>query len=344
VFAAGRPPANPSRATKEPGRRALLTRLFDNRRGRPAAWIRVSRPAMACQFEVILPETAAAALGPAGEALHLLEPIEARLSVFRETSALSEINRTASDRTVPCDPELMAVLAFCEDLSVATDGAFDITSTPLSRCWGFLKREGRLPANTELETALSTVGMSKVQLDRTNRSVRFCTPGLELNLGAVGKGYALDVLSAALKKSGVTDALLSAGSSSVLAVGGEWPVDVRSPQIPDRPLAHLTMRSGALGTSGAGEQFVIVDGRRYGHIIDPRTGWPAVGVLSASVVAPEAARADALATAFFVGGIDLARRYCAEHRDVVAIVTPDDSTRQPQVFGRSAGVRVEVVR
>ena len=174
--------------------------------------------------------------------------------------------------------------------------------------------------------------------------MRFRTPGLELNLGAVGKGYALNVLGRALKKSGVTEALLSAGTSSVLAVGGEWQVDVRSPQIPDCPLAHLTMRSGALGTSGAGEQFVIVDGRRYGHIIDPRTGWPAVGVLSASVVAPEAARADALATAFFVGGLELARRYCGEHRDVVAIVTPDDSTRRPQVFGRSAGVRIEILQ
>ena len=344
LYATGRPAANPSRATRQPARRALLTRLFDSRAGRPTAWIRVSRPAMACQFEVILPETAAASLGPAREALDLLEPLEARLSVFRETSALSEINRTASGRAVACDAELLALLASCEDLSVATDGAFDITSTPLSRCWGFLRREGRLPSNTELETALSTVGMSKIELDRANGSVRFRTPGLELNLGAVGKGYALDVLAGALKQRGVTEVLLSAGASSVVAAGGEWHVDVRSPQIPDRPIAHLTMRSGALGTSGAGEQFVIVDGRRYGHIIDPRTGWPAVGVLSASVVAPEAARADALATAFFVGGIELARRYCAEHRDVVAIVTPDDTARRPQVFGRAAGVRVELPR
>lgn len=297
---------------------------------------------MACQFDVILPETGAAALGPARDALNSLERIEEQLSVFRETSEISRINRTASQRSVVCDPDLMAFLAFCEDLSVATDGAFDITSTPLSRCWGFLRREGRLPSNAELETALSAVGMSKVQLDRRNHAIRFQTPALELNLGAVGKGYALDVLASDLRRAGVEDGLLCAGKSSVLAIGGEWAVDVRSPQIPDRPLAHLTMRQGALGTSGAGEQFVIVDGRRYGHIIDPRTGWPAVGVLSASVVAPEAARADALATAFFVGGLELARRYCSEHRDVVAIVTPDDAARRPRVFGRSAGVRVEV--
>jgi thiamine biosynthesis lipoprotein len=129
----------------------------------------------------------------------------------------------------------------------------------------------------------------------------------------------------------------------VLAVGGEWPVDLRAPQIPDRPLARVTLKRGALGTSGAGEQVAVIDGRRYGHIIDPRTGWPSVGVLSASVVAEDGARADALATAFFVGGTELARRYCDRHRNVLAIITPDDAQRRPQVFGRYDGVRVDQV-
>jgi thiamine biosynthesis lipoprotein len=341
--ATGRATANPPRSAKGPARRDFWARLVGGRPERNTTVIRVSRPAMACQFEVILPETGAPSLGSARDALASLDEIEARLSVFRETSEISRINRSASQRDVECDADLMAFLVFCQELSIATDGAFDITSTPLSRCWGFLRREGRLPSNAELETALAGVGASKLHLDRANRTARFRTPGLELNLGAVGKGYALDLLAAKLRDAGVSEALLCAGKSSVLAVDGEWAVDVRSPQIPDRPLAHLTMRRGALGTSGAGEQFVIVDGRRYGHIIDPRTGWPAVGVLSASVVAPEAARADALATAFFVGGIELARRYCAEHPDVIAIITPDDAMRRPQVFGHSDGTDVEVV-
>ncbi len=102
------------------------------------------------------------------------------------------------------------------------------------------------------------------------------------------------------------------------------------------------LRDSALATSGAGEQFVIIDGRRYGHIIDPRTGWPAVGLLSVSVVTREAARADALATAFFVGGLDLARRYCEAHDEVLAVVTPDDEQGRPQVFGKYRGVRLEI--
>jgi thiamine biosynthesis lipoprotein len=108
-------------------------------------------------------------------------------------------------------------------------------------------------------------------------------------------------------------------------------------------LARLYLRNGALGTSGAGEQFAVIDGRRYGHIIDPRTGWPSVGVLSASVVAEDGACADALATAFFVGGTELARRYCERHRNVLAIITPDDAQRRPQVFGRYDGVGVDQV-
>ena len=181
--------------------------------------------------------------------------------------------------------------------------------------------------------------MSKLQLEPEHGTVHFRAPDLELNLGAIGKGHALDRLAAELRDAGVDQALLCAGKSSLLAVGGAWPVDLRSPQIADHPLARLELADGALATSGAGEQFVIIDGRRYGHIIDPRTGWPAVGLLSVSVVTRDAARADALATAFFVGGLDLARRYCEEHDDVLAVVTPDDEERRPQLFGRYRGVR-----
>ena len=296
---------------------------------------------MACQFEVILPEAGASWLGAARDVLARLDDIEARLSVFRETSHISLLNQHAREAPVPCEPELMRLLIECAALSAATDGAFDITSTPLSRCWGFLQREGRLPSTSELETALGAVGMGKVQIEPQQGTVHFRAPDLELNLGAIGKGHALDLLATELREAGVDRALLCAGKSSLLAVGGGWPVDLRSPQGADHPLARVELCDGALATSGAGEQFVIVDGRRYGHIIDPRTGWPAVGLLSVSVVTGDAARADALATAFFVGGLDLVRRYCEEHDGVLAVVTPDDEERRPQVFGHFCGVRLE---
>ena len=164
-------------------------------------------------------------------------------------------------------------------------------------------------------------------------------------MGAIGKGYALDRAGQSLRASGVRHALLSAGSSSVLAIGGHrggWRIDLVSPQGQGRPIAELMLRDAALGTSGAGEQFFIADGRRFGHVIDPRTGWPARGILSATVVARDAARADALSTAFFVGGLDLAERYCASHEEVLALITPDDESGRPVVVGRHAGVRLAI--
>jgi thiamine biosynthesis lipoprotein len=102
------------------------------------------------------------------------------------------------------------------------------------------------------------------------------------------------------------------------------------------------MADAGVGTSGAGEQFFEAGGVRYGHVIDPRTGWPSSGTLSASVIASNAASADALSTAFLIGGIDLARRYCAQHDDVLAIITPDDGARRPVMVGSHPGVRVDL--
>jgi thiamine biosynthesis lipoprotein len=167
---------------------------------------------------------------------------------------------------------------------------------------------------------------------------------MELNLGSIGKGYALGRLADVLRARGVSHAVISAGGSSVLALGGRgpgWCIDVRPKQLEGERLLRLHLRDGAMGTSGAGEQYVDVEGKRYGHVLDPRTGWPAGGVLSVSVVTAWPAVADALSTAFFVGGAELARRYCASHPDTLAIITPDDGTRRPQVIGRYAGAKLE---
>jgi thiamine biosynthesis lipoprotein len=172
--------------------------------------------------------------------------------------------------------------------------------------------------------------------------VRFTRPGIELNLGAIGKGYALDRVAGGLRRAGVRRALLSAGQSSLLALNGDWAIDVVSPRADRGPLARVWLRNAALGTSGAGEQFVIVDGTRYGHVIDPRTGWPAAGVLSASVVASSAAEADALSTAFLIGGVDLAREYCRLHPNLLALVTPDDGAAPTVVIGQHPGARVAI--
>ena len=305
-------------------------------------WIRIHRPAMACRFEITI-DAADAHLVPAAQAaLNLIDEIEATLTVFRPTSALVDINRRAATASIVVDRALFALLARCEQLSRATEGAFDITSTPLSRCWGFMRRQGRIPSDGEIAEARTAVGMQYLELRADACTVRFRRIGVELNLGAVGKGYALDRVATTIRAAGGRHALLSAGRSSLLAVGGRqrgWSVDVVSPRR-DAPLARVFLRDAALGTSGAGEQFVLVDGQRYGHVLDPRTGRPASGVLSATVICDSAADADALSTAFLVGGPDLAERYCARHRGVLVLITRDDDAARTLVIGGHRGAEV----
>jgi thiamine biosynthesis lipoprotein len=305
-------------------------------------WIRVHRRAMACRFEITLAAEDGAFVPAAMTALDEIDRLEDELSVFRETSTVSALNRRAAYQPVVVARHVMDLLADCQRLHHETGGAFDITATPLSRCWGFLRRDGRVPDPDAIEAARALVGFDAVQLNRDDGSVSFGRPGIELNLGAIGKGYALDRASLGLRMSGVAHALLSAGRSSLLAMGGRgegWLIDLVSPLLAGGAIAGFWLRNAAVGTSGVGEQFVIADGHRYGHVIDPRTGWPANGVVSASVVASDAASADALSTAFFIGGIELARRYCAEHRDLLALITPDDGSERPIVIGGHPGVR-----
>ena len=326
-------------------RRALLTRVRatsdpgDETRA-DATWLRVHRTAMACRVEVVLPGEDARFLQAAREALDEADRLEAMLSVFRETSDLSRVNREAAHHPVDVPSELFAVLRRSQELHKRTEGTFDISSTPYSRCWGFMRRTGRLPEPADLDAARACVGLHRVVLDARAQSVLFAQAGVELNLNAIGKGYVLDRMTARLRDRGVARALVSAGRSSVVAIGGarrEWSVELRS-LVRDEIIGRLHLRDGALGTSGAGEQFFEVNGVRYGHVIDPRTGWPSSGTRAASVVTSTGADADALSTAFLVGGVEIARRYCETHANVLAVITPEDG--RPQVFGSYRGVSV----
>ncbi len=316
-------------------RRALLTLRA---RAKPAGadyWIRVHRRAMACRFEVAVSGEHAHHVEAARAALDEIDRIESALTVFRETSALVDVNRRAAREAVPVDEELFALLQKCVALHGATGGAFDIATTPLSRCWGFLRREGRLPAVAEIEAARAACGTAHLLLDEGARTVRFDRAGVELNLGAIGKGYALRRVARQLRADGVTDALVSAGGSSVVAIGGPFHVTVR----PRRAATAISVRleDAALATSGAGEQFFEVDGRRFGHVLDPRTGWPAEGTLAATVAAPDADVCDALSTAFLVGGVTLAARHCQERSGVLGLLWPDDGSERHVAFGACAG-------
>ena len=314
---------------------------------------------MACEFEVYLnagqhPAAAAGALA----ALDLVDALEAQLTVYRETSEVMDINRRAAVEPVAVEPRLFQLLQLCLRLNAETGGAFDITSGPLTKVWGFYRRQGAVPTAEAIEQARQNVGGEKIELDETRRTVRFTRPGVEINLGSIGKGYALDRCAERLAEQDVESFLLHGGQSSVLGRGSRretleaghetsnkgaagWKVGVIHPLRPDDRLAEILLRNRALGTSGAGSQFFRHAGKRYGHILDPRTGWPAEGVYSSTVVASTAAEADALATAFFVLGPVKAIEYCQTHPRV-AFLMVDARGRSREVT--TAGLDDSVLR
>jgi len=322
-------------------RRNFLSFDFARGAGAGGHWVTLHRVAMACRVEVKLVSDAPGDIAAAREALDEADRLEARLTVFRGTSDVADVNRRAAAEPVRVGNELFDLLQISRDIHADTEGAFDVTAGPLTRCWGFLERDPRMPGAEALSAARASVGMSGVTIDAAQRTVRFDRPGMELNFGSVGKGYVLDRMADCLRRRGVRHALLSAGASSLVALGGRdggWPIDLRPQRLGGR-VASIRLRDGAIGTSGSGEQFFEAEGVRYGHVLDPRTGHPASGVLAASVIARSGAMADALSTAFLVGGAGLATRYCAAHPDTQAVIVPEDGP--PAIVGHYAGASME---
>jgi thiamine biosynthesis lipoprotein len=302
---------------------------------------------MACRFEVTMPGRETAGVSVANQALDFADRLEQQLTIFRDTSEVTFINRHAGLKAVRVSPSLFQLLHLCQSLYRETEGAFDITSSPLSQCWGFLKRQGRIPDINEIENAKALVGSDKLVLDNSSSTIRFAMPEVQINLGSIGKGYALDCLQTDMRNR-IKTALLSAGSSSLLAIGsGEpgqngWTVGIRHPRYTDKRLAVLRLRDTAMATSGDEEQFFEYEGRRYGHIIDPRTGIPAEKVSSVTVVTQSGAVADALATAFYVGGLELAEFYCSTHPGTLVILLPAQADK-PVILGNNHQCEVEIL-
>jgi len=309
-------------------------------------WLHVNRTAMACRFEITLPTEEREGVAAAIEALNEVDRIEDQLTVFRDTSLVSHINRRAAQEPVKVDPAVFELLSRCKQIHTETSGAFDITSGPLTRCWGFFKRQGRFPDATEIRTAMYNVGSDKLILDDDSLSVSFATEGMEINLGSIGKGYALDCVATLLRDT-LDSALVSAASSSFQAVGSGgpdrkgWVVGLRNPRSKRARLGVLELHDCALSTSGSEEQFFEHQGKQFGHIIDPRTGWPSTGISSVSVVCESAAMSDALSTAFFVGGLELAEGYCNTHPETLAVILEGDSEK-PVVIGNHRNCEISM--
>ncbi|MDR1963589.1 MAG: FAD:protein FMN transferase [Planctomycetaceae bacterium] len=287
-----------------------------------SALLSVSRRAMNDEFEAVFPrldfpQGTKAAL----DALDEVERLEQILSVFRFDSRIQYINLTAHETPVRLDDELFDLIAFCVEIAEATGGAVDITSGLLWKVWGFSRRQGRIPSSSELEAALENVDYRLLELNPETKTIRFGKKGVELNFGCVGKGFALDIAARKLREQGVDRFLFQGGLSSVLAGGSGWKIGVAHPMRPGTRLAELTLNEEAVATSGSQKQFFRHNGRRYSHLIDPRTGQPAEKVLSVTVLAPTGTLAELLSTAFFVLGLEPTEEYCTKHPEIAAVMT-----------------------
>ena len=309
---------------------------------------RYSKNAMACEFELLLnmhqyPQAGESAL----TAFAIFDSVEEQMSIYQESSELSHVNQNASREPISLEQRLFDVLNLAREINNTTAGAFDITALPLSRAWGFHQRQGSVPDDSQINEALELVGMQNVLLDDAQRSVHFLAEGIRLDLGGIGKGFAIDLAAQSLRSAGVNDFVLQGGQSSVSAAGtniggemfddakesgGGWRIGLSHPTTPNFRLAEFDLQEQALGTSGTQRQGFFYKGRRFGHIIDPRTGFPTDHCLSSTVICNSAAAADALATAFFVMQLEEVHDFCNKQPEVATILVYPDT---------KSGVRLE---
>lgn len=241
----------------------------------------------------------------AGEALRELHRIESVMSTWRPASEISRMNANADGTMRTVSRELFTVVDSAFYYAAVTGGAFDITARPLVRLWGFQGGEARLPSETEIDSALELVGYEHVALDASIPGMAL-PAGMELDLAGIAKGYAVDRCVAMLVARGVTSALVNLGGN-IYALGAPpgkrgWSIGIRDPWGERSTVGALILKDEAVATSGNYENFVEIDGVRYGHIIDPSTGHTVDHALSVTVTASTALASDALATGLFVLG------------------------------------------
>lgn len=248
-------------------------------------------------------------------ALREARRLDGMLSNYLSESELSRVNELGTRGPVGVSGELYQFLSSCLAYSRASEGAFDISVGPLVKAWGFYKGTGRLPQSTEIRQALDKVGYANIMLSEQNITVHLAKAGMELDPGGIGKGFAVDRMADILKRGGVCSALISAGGSTIYALGSPpnqpgWTVTIKDPRRPSTIAETVALKNEAISTSGNCERFFWANGKIWGHILDPRTGYPATGTLAVSVVSPQAVDSEAWAKPYYI----LGRFWTEKHR------------------------------
>lgn len=288
--------------------RALLAAfLFISSAG--AQRVERTTDAMGATFSVVLYGSDQASMNEAidaafGEA-HRLDEL---LSNYKPASEWSRVNREAATHPVEASPELFQFLSDCLDYSRESEGTFDITVGPLMRAWGFFGGTHHVPSTEQLREALQVIGFQHIQLDAQAHTVRFDRPGVEIDPGGVGKGYAVDRMVAILRARGFHNALVAASGSSIYGMGNPpeeprgWPVKIADPWDHRKDAAQVFLKDMSLSTSGSYEKSFRVNGHRYSHIMDPRHGVPAESAVQVTILASRAIDSEVWAKPYFIQG------------------------------------------
>lgn len=267
-----------------------------------------SQTEMAVPVEVVLyAPTQAVATRAAQAAFDRIAELNRIFSDYDTQSELVRLSRTAGEgKAVPVSEDLWRVLQRAQQISAASAGAFDVTVGPLVRLWRRARREKELPPQGQLQEALSHVGFRNIRLIPAGHQVELLAQGMRLDLGGIAKGYALAEALAVLRRQGTPAAMIHAGGDSALGdpppdrPGWRIGVGMLKPDAP--PLEFLVLSNTCVASSGDMWQHVDIGGKRYSHIVDPRTGVGLIGHSNVIVIAPDGATADALATAVSVLG------------------------------------------
>jgi thiamine biosynthesis lipoprotein len=296
------------------------------------ATVTIARHAMATRFEILLHgENAARLRAAAEEALDEIERLDAQLSPFRPGSEISRLNAHAGQRPMRIEPGLFNLLQKARQISIETGGAFDLTVGPLMDCWGLSAGSGEgphpAPDPEAIAAARALTGMDKLLLDEAQCTAGLALPGMRLDLGAYGKGWAVERAGTILREAGVASALIHGGTSTVCAIGtppdtDAWNIALEKPDaarrhrtsapvsvdVPDHArepfLTVIPLKDSALSVSATWGKEIETDGPELfrGHVIDPRSGCPVPGAAMAAVVLPLASETDAFSTALLVAG------------------------------------------
>lgn len=249
---------------------------------------------------------------PARAAFRRIASLENKMSRYRSSSELNRVSARAGNGPVRVSAALFCVLQQAQTLSRQSDGAFDVTSGPYIKLWEEVRRTGELPDSSALQTASSRVGWKHVRLQETEQTVHLRADSMQLNLGGIAKGFILDRALEVLFQQGTSRAMIEAGGDLVVGTAPPdqdgWHVQLPGSG-PESTSRTISVTQGAVATSGDTHQFVEIDGTRYSHIVDPRTGMGLTHGLLVSIVAGDGATADALATTVSILGPEEGRAF-----------------------------------